>query len=117
MKKIGLILLLLLSFYSCEDISGTRPLETLKDDVVGDIGGGDGNGAVPGDGTVGQDQTEFIEAKVEIRHLIEPKVDDNSDGGAYKRKLTIPKNFDGHLYVAGINISTLSEKNLKVRFT
>lgn len=116
MKKIGLILLLLLSFYSCEDISGTRPLETLKDDVVGDIGGGDGNGAVPGDGTVGQDQTEFIEAKVEIRHLIEPKVDDNSDGGAYKRKLTIPKNFDGHLYVAGINISTLSEKNLKVRF-
>ncbi|MEX1098994.1 MAG: hypothetical protein WEB87_01125, partial [Bacteriovoracaceae bacterium] len=39
-----------------------------------------------------------------------------SPGGSYTRKLTIPKNYDGFLHVAGINISTLAAKNLKVRF-
>lgn len=63
----------------------------------------------------GGDDGETI-AKVEIRHLIEPKVDDSSNGGEHKRKLTIPKNYNGLLYLAGINISSLTESNILVRF-
>ncbi len=37
-------------------------------------------------------------------------------GGSYVRKLTIPKNFQGRLYVAGINIGTLADRHVKVRF-
>lgn len=77
-------------------------------------GSGNGNGAVGGDN--GLDENVNAIPKVEIRHLIEPKVDNISDSGTYKRKLTIPKNFDNFLYVAGINVQTLAEKNLKVRF-
>lgn len=53
---------------------------------------------------------------VEIRHLVEPVVDDETVGGAYLKKLTIPKNYKGKLYLAGINLSTLSGQNIKVRF-
>jgi hypothetical protein len=66
----------------------------------------------------GPDEEEDIVAdpKVELRHLIEPKVDDNSTGGTYLRKMTLPKNYDGLLYVAGININTLGDKVVRVRF-
>lgn len=56
------------------------------------------------------------EAIVEIRHLIEPKIDDDSDGGTYLKKLTIPKNYNGLLYVAGLNISSLVDDAVTVRF-
>ncbi|MCO4752871.1 MAG: hypothetical protein KC478_00245 [Bacteriovoracaceae bacterium] len=114
MKKI-LLFTLFFTFASCEDIASNRQVASLSDDVTGTVGGGTGNGAVPGDGSL-DSEAELVEAKVEIRHLIEPKVDDSSDGGTYQRKLTLPKNYDGHLYLAGINVSTLSDKNLKVRF-
>jgi hypothetical protein len=63
--------------------------------------------------------------KVEIRHLIEPNLStDNTyssgtgfaGGGSYVRKLTLPKNFQGRLYLAGINIGTLADRHVKVRF-
>jgi hypothetical protein len=63
--------------------------------------------------------------KVEIRHLIEPNLSTDTSystgtgqagGGSYVRKLTIPKNFAGRLYLAGINISSLSSRIVKVRF-
>lgn len=62
---------------------------------------------------------------VEIRHLIEPNFSTDptyssgtgyGGGGSYVRKLTLPKNFAGHLYLAGINISSLSGRHIKVRF-
>ena len=71
--------------------------------------------ATRSDGTVTTDE-ETIIPKVEIRHLIEPKIDDDDNAGGYTRKLTIPKNYHGLLYLAGINVSTLTDKNVKVRF-
>ncbi len=67
----------------------------------------------------------ILPPRVEIRHLIEPNLstDPNyssgtgfSGGGSYVRKLTLPKNFQGKLYLAGINIGTLSSTIVKVRF-
>ncbi len=80
------------------------------------------NCAVDGETTGGE---TAILPKVEIRHLIEPNLSTDtsystgtgvSGGGSYVRKLTLPKNFAGRLYVAGINIGSLSSRITKVRF-
>ncbi len=74
-------------------------------------------------GTIGSGTS--LPPKVEIRHLIEPNLSTDltyttgtgySGGGSYVRKLTLPKNFAGRLYVAGINIGSLSSRFVKVRF-
>lgn len=90
------------------------------------IGNGQTGGSNAGDGDDTLDDSDIsLPPKVEIRHLIEPNLaaDANyssgtglSGGGSYIRKLTLPKNFAGKLYVAGINISTLSAQHVKVKF-
>jgi len=108
---------LLLALSACFEAANTpREISGNSDEISGNDNGGGGNGAVGGDGSVGGDSEATI-AKVEIRHLIEPKVDNDSDAGDYKRKLTIPKNYNGLLYVAGINISTLTSQSIEVRFS
>lgn len=72
--------------------------------------------ATSSDGTVGDGDGEVIIPKVEIRHLIEPKVDEDDEGGDYTRKLTLPKNYNGLLYLAGVNVTSLASKRVKVRF-
>lgn len=73
--------------------------------------------------TIGNGTT--LPPKVEIRHLIEPNLSTDltystgtgqAAAGSYVRKLTIPKNFAGRLYLAGINIGSLSSRHVKVRF-
>lgn len=84
---------------------------------------GTGNGSVSTTGGVGSGTT--LPPKVEVRHLIEPNLSTDPNyspgtgyagGGSYVRKLTLPKNYAGRLYVAGINIGTLSSTFVKVRF-
>lgn len=84
---------------------------------------GAGNGA--SGGTTIDTSNSSITPKIEIRHLIEPNLSSDPNyspgtglagGGSYVRKLTLPKNFAGRLYVAGINISTLASQHVKVRF-
>ncbi len=91
---------------------------------TGSLGSATTSGAGAGDGTTTDDDSS-IPPKVEIRHLIEPNLSTDSTyssgtgytgGGSYVRKLTLPKNYAGRLYVAGINISTLAARNVKVRF-
>lgn len=84
--------------------------------VGADAGNPNGDGVVGGDDDGGVGEGGEISAKVELRHLIEPKIDDEDDGGDYKRKLTVPKNYNGLLYLAGINVSTLASKRIKARF-
>ena len=48
--------------------------------------------------------------KIELSHLVDPF------DGTYKKKLTLPKNFKGNLYIAGLNISALINKIIYVRF-
>lgn len=82
------------------------------------------NCAVDGDDSTTGGSTSIL-PKVEIRHLIEPNLSTDTSystgtgtagGGSYVRKLTLPKNFGGRLYVAGINIGSLSSRITKVRF-
>lgn len=82
-----------------------------------------GSGALPGGDTPIDGAS--LPPKVEIRHLIEPNLSNDPNystgtgvagGGTYLRKLTLPKNFAGRLYVAGINISTLVDRHVSVRF-
>lgn len=99
--------------------TGTRGFQTPADPEcpVGTNCADEGNGAIGG-GT-------SLPPKVEIRHLIEPNLSTDlsystgtgqAGGGSYVRKLTIPKNFAGRLYLAGINIGSLSNRITKVRF-
>ncbi len=50
------------------------------------------------------------EGEAELRHIVDPF------DGTYKTKVTIPKNYKGFFYLSGINITSLSNKIVKVRF-
>ena len=121
MKKTNLIFILILSVLfstSCnQPATGNRAIpQSQSGDVTGGVGGiGSGNGAVGGNQVI-EDAETVEQAVIEIRHLIEPLIDENSGGGTYLKKLTIPKNYNGLLYIAGLNISTLVDFNIKVRF-
>mgnify|MGYP003144508921 CR=1 FL=1 len=74
--------------------------------------GGGGSGAGPGDGTLDSSLLDTItdSGKVELRHIIDPET------GNYKTKVTIPKNYNGYLYLSGLNVTSLSNRLIKVRF-
>jgi hypothetical protein len=116
----GTIFLLLFAwiFTACEDVPSNRRFSTvdpLSGGGNGTTNGGGGNYVTPIDDAL--NNAIIVEAPtVEIRHLIEPKVDSSGPGGVYLKKLTMPKNYNGLLYLAGINVNTLSSKNIKVRF-
>ncbi len=114
LRRLVLLLFMLNFLGSCIEAAGTR--QTLSGSGVSGGGeAGSGNNITEEEDEDDDDDTEET-VKVELRHLVEPKVDDDSDAGEYKTKLTIPKNYNGLLYVAGINISTLTESAIKVRF-
>jgi len=48
--------------------------------------------------------------QAELRYIIDPQ------DGTYKSKVTIPKNFTGPLYLSGLNITSLNDKIIQVRF-
>ena len=48
---------------------------------------------------------------VEIRHFVDPL------DGAFRTKVTVPKNFSGLLYLSGLNFSTLSNRLVSVKFS
>jgi len=121
LRNLFIISILACFSLSCTDVASNRASRGNVQGVTngssgnGVVGGGNGNSAIGNQEAI--DNAEVIEsATVEIRHLIEPKVDANSNGGTYLKKLTIPKNYNGLLYVAGLNIASLANKNVVVRF-
>lgn len=68
-----------------------------------------GPGSLPNNTGIGSEET-LTSQKVELSHLIDPFE------GTYKKKLTIPKNYKGNLYLAGLNVASLTNKIVKVRF-
>lgn len=68
-----------------------------------------GNGATTGTEVTSEDIMD--KARIELTHLVDPY------NGSYKKKITIPKNFNGYLYIAGLNLSTLHSKIFNVRLT
>lgn len=116
MQKYALFIFLFTLISCLEATKVTR--EPQSSSNLEGVGGGTnsgGNGAVGGSTPLGEDVGE-VTPQVELRHLIEPKVDNISDSGTFRSKLTIPKNFNGFLYIAGLNIQTLAAQNLQVRF-
>jgi hypothetical protein len=116
-KTLSAILIMFMMTSCFEAAENTRAYNSVTESATGGSGGGNcttGNCATNGDGSVGGEDNPI--PKVEIRHLIEPKVEADDDAGEYKRKLTLPKNYDGKLYLAGINVSSLASKALSVRF-
>lgn len=114
----------------CFIVSGCMPSD-IPSRGTRDISNSSGGGALGlGDSGSAPTTTIFgngtsLPPKVEIRHLIEPNLSTDltyssgtgfSGGGSYVRKLTLPKNFQGRLYVAGINIVSLADRHVRVRF-
>jgi len=74
-----------------------------------------GHGATSGENGSGEMNGDTLDdilknGRAEIRYIVDP-ID-----GTYKSKVTIPKNFTGLLYIAGINITSLRDKLVQVRF-
>ncbi len=102
--------MLLLS--ACVSDTGKGSRKSSSENVAGGSGqgAGDGQGAVAGeDGTIG-DGTSNLTSLSEIRYIVDPF------DGAFKTKLTIPKNFTGYLYLAGLNVTKLKDRFVYVRF-
>lgn len=101
-----LVLLTALFISSCIENQGLRS-KSLKSatKLTGTESGG--NNAIPA--TSDNGSTEVMTQKVELTHLVDPF------DGTYKKKVTIPKNFKGNLYIAGLNVAALQDKLVKVR--
>ena len=111
LKKLSLFIVLVTILVSCIQAPSTKRLES---DANIESGSGNG-GAIPGSGNDGS-STVSDEPVVEVLHLIEPDLDDDQNSGDYVRKMTLPKNYQGNLYLAGINIGTVADRIIKVRF-
>lgn len=107
-----LSLLMCFVLVSCVQGTGSRGVRGLASKSAGLTGGkipGTGIGAV-GDGTSTETGSAIMSQRVELSHLVDPF------DGTYKKKLTLPKNFKGNLYLAGLNVSSLTNKIVSVRF-
>lgn len=122
-KILSQLLVMVFLFTSCVPTSVQRANLADQTGTTGGSCTGIGNCAGSTGGSTGSETS--LPPKVEVRHLIEPNLSTDPNystgtglagGGSYVRKLTIPKNFAGRLYVAGINIGTLSDRHVKVRF-
>ncbi|MFP5386331.1 MAG: hypothetical protein ACLGHN_09655 [Bacteriovoracia bacterium] len=108
-------------------ISGCMPADVPSAQTAAQAGK---NGKVTSGSGAGAEDPDLgngtsLPPKVEIRHLIEPNLSTDTSystgtgvagGGSYVRKITLPKNFAGRLYLAGINIGSLADRHVKVRF-
>ncbi len=109
---IFVFLSLILSGCMPETARTTRKANVGGSSTTGDGGNQTGPGAGPGDSTLDDSLLDTItnSGKVELRHIIDP------ESGNYKTKVTIPKNYNGYLFLSGLNVTSLSNRLIKVRF-
>ena len=121
---LGQLMVMNLILTSCTPTGSVRNAATTDGSTATTTGSGSGNNATEGNNSVGNGTTTTVPT-VEIRHLIEPNLSSDTTystgtgqagGGSYVRKLTLPKNYAGRLYIAGINITSLNSSFVKVRF-
>ncbi|MBT3235367.1 MAG: hypothetical protein HN353_05410 [Bdellovibrionales bacterium] len=108
-----LLLMLFALLASCVQQAGGRR-DTIDGAVATDDSAGS-SGPVPGQAANADsstDTTTSTELRGEplLRHMVDPFV------GTYKTKLTIPKNYAGYFYLSGLNIASLSDRIVSVRF-
>ncbi len=126
-KNLSLLLVMIFIITACNPMAAPVSKRGLATDgsieTPGGSDGGTTGGATNDDNDLGDGTS--LPPKVEIRHLIEPNLSSDpnyqtgtgiASGGSYVKKLTLPKNFAGKLYVAGINVGTLSNRIVRVRF-
>lgn len=111
-KKINYLVMLSLilsAAFSCvnQDVSTKRKASTQNLSSTSGNNSGSGNTAISD--TTSTDGSTISSQKIELSHLVDPFT------GTYKKKVTIPKNYKGYLYLAGLNLSALSSKLVKVR--
>jgi len=119
MNPIMKLSFLLLFLFSClgDDLSTSRPEPKTPEEGAKpptsnrEIPKPRTRGAGPYDGSVDQDGQEVpTPVAVELRNLVDPFT------GKYKSKISLPKNFAGILFIAGLNISQLNDTLVTVRF-
>lgn len=110
-RKLSLSLMVTsLLLVSCVENSGVRGKTSRSGtSLTGGSSNSNGTGSLPNGSGLGTGE-DLQTMKVELSHLVDPF------DGTYKKKLTIPKNFKGNLYLAGINVAALQDKLVKVRF-
>jgi hypothetical protein len=104
------VLMSVLVLSSCVENTGVRTKNSLSGSSLKTGTTGTGTGSLPNNTAVGTADPTLQSVKVELSHLVDP-ID-----GTYKKKVSIPKNFKGFLYLAGLNISAIQDKLIKVRF-
>lgn len=113
---------LILFLIGCNPTTLPEGQRSLLDETS--LPGTGGSGALPGS----EDEVVSVDDSpptVEIRHLVEPYIEEEGYGsgigtpgaGTYVRKLTLPKNYSGYLYIGGINITSLRGRITKVRLS
>lgn len=111
----GLTILLAVPGCTPQDVATTRGLAATDTTTT------TGNGGT----TISKAEAPPV---VEIRHLVEPAISTAdypnyytgtglAGAGTYVRKLTLPQNYAGLLYLGGLNISSLANRFITVRFT
>ncbi|MBC7714099.1 MAG: hypothetical protein H7177_12220 [Rhizobacter sp.] len=94
---------------SCVQNAGVRAKSAVSGSSLKTGTTGTGTGSLPNNTVIGAGDT-LQSVKVELSHLVDP-ID-----GTYKKKVSIPKNYKGNLYIAGLNIAAVQDKLIKVRF-
>ena len=110
-KKITATLTIMALMHSCVPGGGSARSKRESNDS-NQIGGSSGNGQGAGtsDGSIDGGEIEVIEGKVDLKHIVDPFT------GTYKTKVTIPKNYKEKLYLSGLNVTSLNNRHVKVRF-
>jgi hypothetical protein len=110
--KVLLVSMLFLSMQACVQSGSSQPRQkstqklTSNKALPGPIPGQGSSGGGVGIGSSGSE----VASGVELRHLVDPL------DGTYSTKVTIPKNFSGLLYLSGLNVSSMRDKLVSVRF-
>jgi hypothetical protein len=108
---VTMILLIVLAVSSCVQGTAKRVSKGTKNAGITQTGNSNGNGSGAIDTTTDTTTDGTITSqRVELSHLVDPF------DGTYKKKLTIPKNYKGSLYLAGLNVSALVDRIIYVRF-
>jgi hypothetical protein len=112
MKNIIVVLTFLSLIASCvQDGGGSAAKKSGSED---NLDGPTTNPTVPtgpGSTTTSETTDDLLNSiKVDLRHIIDPY------DGSYKTKVTIPQNYEGKLYISGLNINSLKSQFVYVRF-
>lgn len=116
-NALSILTLLCLLLTSCVAPQNPSRIRAGSDDVStdgGDNSGGSGdnggNNAGPSDGSDVDNNITQATAKVEITQIVDPNT------GTFRKKVSIPKDFEGYMYLSGLNISSLKDKIISARF-